>query len=381
MAGAGGGLLLSGTNVTIMDTTVSGNTVTSCFSGFNGFCGGGGIHAADAGSGVVRHTAITNNQVSAGSGAGYGGGILVSAGSLHLLNTTVSGNGTELRGGGVANFGPELRVSATTIGPNTTQTGSGTGVHNEGAALVTGTIVDTDQVFACSGMGTLVSLGANVAGTTPSGCAFTHPSDVVGDALLAPLASNGGPTQTMAIPNNSPAVDRFVSCVDAATAPVTDDQRHVGRPLDGNGSGGAQCDSGAFEAPTGTPPTATPTRTPTRTPTATATRTPTATRRRPRRSPSRLPKRATATDPSVTPTASATPAFTLDADRDRNLDSHAHGYRDGDRDRHADGDSHRHADAHRDRRSDLHTYGHGHRDRHRDCDRNCDSDHQGPRRR
>lgn len=54
------------------------------------------------------------------------------------------------------------------------------------------------------------------------------------DPLLAPLADNGGPIQTMALQLGSPAIDAG-SCVEAA------DQRGVAHPQ------GVTCDIGAYE--------------------------------------------------------------------------------------------------------------------------------------
>ena len=51
------------------------------------------------------------------------------------------------------------------------------------------------------------------------------------------LADNGGPTQTMALPPGSAAID----FVPANACPVTTDQRGVARPQ------GAACDAGAYE--------------------------------------------------------------------------------------------------------------------------------------
>ena len=59
---------------------------------------------------------------------------------------------------------------------------------------------------------------------------------IVGDALIEPLADNGGPTSTHALQPTSPAID----AADGAACPATD-QRGVARPQ------GAGCDVGAFE--------------------------------------------------------------------------------------------------------------------------------------
>jgi hypothetical protein len=88
----------------------------------------------------------------------------------------------------------------------------------------------------------LDSLGHNL--TDDDSCGLTAPSDlVVADAMLGPLADNGGPTETHALLAGSPAIDAgSPDCPPPAT-----DQRGVLRPQ------GAACDIGAFESEA-TPP-------------------------------------------------------------------------------------------------------------------------------
>ena len=62
-------------------------------------------------------------------------------------------------------------------------------------------------------------------------------------AILSPLAANGGPTLTHALVSGSPAIDAVLS----GCPPPVDDQPGFLRPVDGNGIGGPQCDSGAVE--------------------------------------------------------------------------------------------------------------------------------------
>ena len=57
-------------------------------------------------------------------------------------------------------------------------------------------------------------------------------------AILAPLANNGGPTKTHALPAGSPAIDAIPPFDPGCTGT---DQRGVARPR------GAGCDIGAFE--------------------------------------------------------------------------------------------------------------------------------------
>jgi hypothetical protein len=88
---------------------------------------------------------------------------------------------------------------------------------------------------------TLDSLGYNLA--DDDSCGFTEPTDLlVDDAMLGPLADNGGPTETHALLSGSPAID-----AGSPNCPPPDtDQRGVVRPQ------GAACDIGAFESMIGT---------------------------------------------------------------------------------------------------------------------------------
>ena len=56
---------------------------------------------------------------------------------------------------------------------------------------------------------------------------------------LGPLGNNGGPTQTMALPSGSPAVDAIPAATSGCTG--TTDQRGTTRPQ------GTGCDIGAYE--------------------------------------------------------------------------------------------------------------------------------------
>src|SRR5207253_2355473 len=72
-------------------------------------------------------------------------------------------------------------------------------------------------------------------------CGFSTPlgSLVSTNPQLGPLQSNGGPTQTMALPLQSAAVDAIPAALNGCTG--SSDQRGVARPQ------GAGCDIGAFE--------------------------------------------------------------------------------------------------------------------------------------
>ncbi len=181
----GGGLAVSGRNVTIVQSTISGNVAQ-----------------------------ITTPDSSIG---GQGGGIFIEAyksqaGTCHqatLRGVLVAGNAADLAG-------PEIALAPVD--------GCQTPIH-----------VDAFNLLGHSG-------AAGLAGLSPG------PSDIVPtaglSAILAPLAWNGGPTPTQALVEGSPALDRVLNARCSA-APVDGiDQRGWPRNI---GAGDPACDVGAFE--------------------------------------------------------------------------------------------------------------------------------------
>ena len=87
--------------------------------------------------------------------------------------------------------------------------------------------------------------GADFSGRTPAIQSHNVFGGSNGPPNLAPLGNYGGPTQTIALLPNSPAIDSADDAVCAATgdgAVSGLDQRGIARPQ------GAQCDIGAFES-------------------------------------------------------------------------------------------------------------------------------------
>jgi len=89
----------------------------------------------------------------------------------------------------------------------------------------------------CTGAGTGMSYGFNVADRDDPVCRLPTTNDQLVDPMLAPLADHGGPTKTLALVPGSPAIDA------AGPSCPAIDQRGVARPA------GAACDAGAYEAP------------------------------------------------------------------------------------------------------------------------------------
>ena len=101
--------------------------------------------------------------------------------------------------------------------------------------IVAGGLVGTN----CGGLAPITDLGYNI--DTGSSCGFSAPNHSLSNTQpqLDALASNGGSTQTMALPAGSPAVDAIPTSTPGCAG--TTDQRGIARPQ-GNG-----CDIGAYE--------------------------------------------------------------------------------------------------------------------------------------
>jgi predicted outer membrane repeat protein len=231
-SGDGGGI--SAGTAMLTNTTVSGNTVTRG--------DGGGLSAGVA---TLIGSTVSDNHAS-----GNGGGVLTSVATL--TNSTVSGNSAGAQGGGVHTF--SLTLLNDTIADNSAHTGGGVFLRDMGTSSVRNTIIAENQVDL-NGVGPDVfgafnSGGHNLIGDGTGSSGFVNgvKGDQVGtaanpiDPLLAPLANNGGRTQTHALLAGSPAIDHG----DNAAAPATD-QRGIARPRDGDGNGSKIVDIGAFE--------------------------------------------------------------------------------------------------------------------------------------
>ncbi len=239
--GLGGGIEANGFQLTISNSTISNNTAS---------LDGGGLHVQNTG------LSISNTTISGNTGGITGGGIYLAFdanATRTLTNVTISGNAANDGAGVYA--GSAFTAQSVTITGNAAAS-SGDGIS--GAASLFQTIIAANGSENCFSPGNnIVSSGFNL--DDDGTCGLSQPTDLaVADALLGPLAGNGGPTLTHALLPGSPAIDAGPS--NAAQCPGAD-QRGVARPLDGDGDTNAICDIGAFEAeyvpppaPTSTPP-------------------------------------------------------------------------------------------------------------------------------
>src|SRR6266702_4328625 len=218
---AGGGIVSFFGTVSISQTTIAGNTA----SGKNSE-GGGGIANGD-GTLTVDKSTISGNSTNSGTGGSAIFNILTTS----VSNSTISGNTSPQTSGSVLNS-DTMTLSYVTIASNSA------GIVNSGSVTATGTIIaDSTQGPNCFGNRFQEPSGFNLDSGTS--CRLSQATDLTStDPLLAPLASNGGPTQTQALEPGSPAIDH--GGTSANGCPPTD-QRGITRPQ------GPACDIGAFE--------------------------------------------------------------------------------------------------------------------------------------
>ncbi|MFL5823813.1 MAG: choice-of-anchor Q domain-containing protein [Solirubrobacteraceae bacterium] len=258
----GGGIENRGRILTLNASTIRGNTITTSATSPRG-SGGGGINNQGDIMRVTRSTISGNTANIAVNHDAGGGGVFDGEGSV-WVNSTVAGNTTNvpagLRTGGGGIYSPAFeatRFTNVTIVRNSSAHAPGGGIFapaGEGGKLVRikNSIVALNHSGAggvnCGGrQKTFRSLGHNLEDDRGRSCRFTKASDIFSaHPLLGPLASNGGPTKTVALLTGSPAIDRIplASCTDQSSVRVTIDQRGRSRP-DGHEP---RCDVGAYES-------------------------------------------------------------------------------------------------------------------------------------
>ncbi len=233
--------------MSILSSTVSGNVS-------NGK--GGGIYAA-TGTVLVDTSTVSGNTAAAGGG-------IYSGGNVNVMNSTVSGNSADTTGGiSIFGNGNTLTVDHSTITENSAFFGSGGIRATQAGVVIRNSIVsgnnETDglhddiytylttvqMAYSLLGDGygsglTEAPLGSPDANGNLIGGAMYGPIS----AQLAPLANNGGPTETHLLLPGSPASNAGDP---AFTGPPLFDQRGAGfaRVLDG------RVDMGAVEVITG----------------------------------------------------------------------------------------------------------------------------------
>jgi len=234
----------------LTDTAVSGNEVVEENIAASALSGAG---LGNAGNLILNRSSVTGNFFDhEGPGNGlphFGAGIVSNSSnsSLTLLNSTVTGNvdtDATSEAGAVTGFQDNtvVRIIHSTIAGNP-HSSAAFNLNFPGSVGTTvelrGSVID-DGPNACGVVAGTSSYNVDAGSSCPVGTGGVSNAA----PLLGPLASNGGPTQTLALLSGSPAIDRvpLAACTDDLGAPLTHDQRGFARPV------GGACDAGAFES-------------------------------------------------------------------------------------------------------------------------------------
>jgi CSLREA domain-containing protein len=256
--GVGGGVLVApevngmgAPQLTLDRVRVADNTV-SLAGAFNAL--GGGIGSQGAGTQVIiRGSLVSENQAigTAGADATGGGVAAFFGGTVAIVNTTIVGNqalsdsttGVSADGGGAVLSATSSLLNVTLSGNSALKTAVGA-VDGLGgnifaaanAPMARNTIVTAGVADSTADADCLEVLNTQGGNVVPPECGPGGGDRTATDAVLGPLADNGGQTDTLAPLAGSPALDAATACPPPAT-----DQRGVSRPQ------GSACDSGAFE--------------------------------------------------------------------------------------------------------------------------------------
>ena len=196
VAASTGGAIHSDSDLTVIDSTLDGNsaaqggaiynnilstTIDRSLLSNNQALSGGGLYVNSSSDAALTNTTLSGNQAIDGDG----GGVYAGLNTLVTMDfVTAVGNDAAVNGGAIyasPSSGGQFSLWASAFGNN----------------------ISNGSPIAC---GELLSRGYNVVFANPAGCTL-HPTDVIGDVLVAPLTDNGGPTLTHALQATSPAID------------------------------------------------------------------------------------------------------------------------------------------------------------------------------
>jgi len=185
--------------VTIVDTTISGNSVAKT-GGQSGV--GGGVYTYQNGGKIPGNLTVINTTISGNFTLSDGGGIACGFSGLTVINSTISGNSAGAYGGGIANGGLGMMIFNSTVSGNSAATCGGV---CGGTVEIGNTILNANASGNIDG--SVTSRGYNISSDDGGGL-LTGPGDQINtDPLLGPLQDNGGPTFTHLPMPSSPAID------------------------------------------------------------------------------------------------------------------------------------------------------------------------------
>ena len=212
------------------DLTIDNSTIRANFSELSG----GGILSGGG------HLLVTNSTISGNLALASGGGIwnrTYTGNSASITNSTISGNAAEMFGGGVYHYVGPLDINHSTIAANRIDDefdnggprGGGLAIGENSDLKLDHTIVagnlwddNRDDVAGfVTARFTLIGDGSGAAVMTGGGN-LIGTSVMPINAMLGPLANNGGPTLTHALLADSPAINMGDQ---AFAPPPVNDQR------------------------------------------------------------------------------------------------------------------------------------------------------------
>ncbi len=249
----GGGIALGTGISSITNSTIDNNHSTATESADS--VSGGGISIPVSGAQVtIRGSTVSGNDT-VGTSASSGTGIRVASigGSLDIVNSTISGNVPPAAAAGTPAGGLEVAASTavklvhSTVAVNAGAGDTEVGVSGGGTVELRGTIIQEGSGTGCTGAGFTADAFNVDAGTS---CVGAGPDDDLPNATtsLANLAFvAGSPTQVRELFPSSDAIDAVPAsaCKDIdGTTSMAVDQRGAERPF------GSACDAGSFEVVT-----------------------------------------------------------------------------------------------------------------------------------
>ena len=254
LGGAGAGVDNRGGTLTVAGSTITANTtgrggqggvggtgfpdtVLGVCAGARGGTGGeggvGGGIAADAGLTVLNSTIALNRP--GGGGGGGAGGVGAAACGIGSETGPAGDGGPPGAGGGIAQLAGSGTVTNATIAENPPLPPFPPNFTLSSIAVASGSLIEANTIVQggrC--LGPIDDGGFNLQ-FRGFGCPGRQ-----ADPELEQLANNGGPTQTIALEANSPAIDQGPAF--PLVCPATD-QRGDPRPDNSE----TACDIGAFE--------------------------------------------------------------------------------------------------------------------------------------